>query len=185
MNISETINLIRSALLAPQPTWQEYLAKNRSWKETLLVLTLPLIVGSVLLNCLLTLLVGASLGMSVVVSQILYAIITFAVFTLVLAALAGSFGGITDFDRATAAISLSGVPAYVAGAVTPIPVIGFLIALAGGIYSLVLLYQIIPVYLNVPEDKRVIHFIVTIVAALVVSMILFGLLLPTPDYDNL
>lgn len=49
--------------------------------------------------------------------------------------------------------------------------IGWLISLALGVFSLVLLYKIIPSYLEVPEEKRVVHFIASLIATFILVFI--------------
>jgi hypothetical protein len=95
----------------------------------------------------------------------------------VLSYLAGTFGGKQSFSRALAAISLASIPGILAGIVAAlIPYIGFLIALAGGILSLVFLYKIIPLALDVPDGKRVLHFVVSLIVMFVINMILAAVL---------
>ena len=61
--------------------------------------------------------------------------------------------------------------AWVAGIANLIPVLGGLIALVGAIYSLVLLFLGLPILMKVPEDKKVVYYIVILVAGLVLGII--------------
>jgi hypothetical protein len=82
------------------------------------------------------------------------------------------FGGKSDFSRAFAAVSLAMIPAWVAGIVgAAIPWVGALIGLAGAVVALVFLYQIMPLALGVPDSKRVLHFVVSIIAVLVINVV--------------
>ncbi len=160
------------------------------WQQTALVLTGPLFLINILLSLLFSRLVGG------------YAIYAYggdwfnALITGVVDGcarlrdrrigfnfLAGIFKGTANFSRAFAAVSLAVIPAWVAGAVAAlIPYMGFLIALAGGILSLVFLYRIMPLALNVPDDKRMVHFVVSLVAVIVINMVIglvFGLVTST------
>ncbi|MDX1554955.1 MAG: hypothetical protein R3212_02920 [Xanthomonadales bacterium] len=56
------------------------------------------------------------------------------------------------------------------------PWIGWLITLAGGILALVFLYRIIPLALGVPEDKRVVHFIASLVCVFIINFIVAAVL---------
>jgi len=108
----------------------------------------------------------------------------FAIVVLVFNFLAGVFKGTANFSRAFAAVSLAVIPAWVAGAVAGlIPYLGFLIALAGGIMSLVFLYRIMPLALGVPDDKRVVHFVVSLVAVIIINMVI-GLTLGLGNAGN-
>ncbi|MBT8073723.1 MAG: YIP1 family protein, partial [Xanthomonadales bacterium] len=108
----------------------------------------------------------------------------FAVVVLVFNFLAGIFKGTPNFSRAFAAVSLAVIPAWVAGALAGlIPYLGFLIAMAGGILSLVFLYRIMPLALGVPDEKRVVHYVVSLVAILVINMVI-GLTLGLGNAGN-
>jgi hypothetical protein len=72
---------------------------------------------------------------------------------------------------------MAAVPAWLAGiAGALIPWVGMLVALAGGIWSLILLYKIMPRTLNVPDSKRVLHFVISLVAIIIVNMIVGSIL---------
>jgi hypothetical protein len=97
----------------------------------------------------------------------------FAVAVFVFNFLAGVFGGKPEFSRAFAAMSLAAIPAWIAGIVgAAVPWVGGLISLAGAIVSLVFLYKIMPLALGVPDSKRVLHFVVSLVAILVINIVI-------------
>ncbi len=52
-----------------------------------------------------------------------------------------------------------------------IPYVGIVISLAGGIASLVFLYQVMPLALGVPNEKRTVHFVASIVTLIVINFI--------------
>jgi hypothetical protein len=87
------------------------------------------------------------------------------------------FGGKANFSRAFAALSLVAIPAWIAGIVgAAVPWVGGLISLAGAIIALVFLYKIIPLALEVPDTKRVLHFVVSLVVVLVINLVIGGAL---------
>jgi hypothetical protein len=98
--------------------------------------------------------------------------ITAAVVALIYSAIAGSFGGKSDFALGLAATTLAFVPGYVGQALSWLPWIGFLVAIGLFIYSLVLLWRILPLYLEVPDAKRAVHYVVSLIACIVVMFIL-------------
>ena len=156
-------------MLEPESTWQSYLQGNHNWQETAVLLTVPLIVASSVGAWILRLVFGggafAGGGTSIidVIMGIVLAAIMLGVAAFVIGFLAGVFNGKNDFDKSLGALSLAAIPGYVGAILMPLPFIGFLLSLAASIYSLVLLYRIIPSYLEVPDDKRIIHFVVSIV----------------------
>jgi len=176
---TKTLALVKGGLLDHENTWKTYLENCPDWQQTALVLTGPLFLVSVLLTHILSRITGSyamyayggSWFMALITAVIMGAI-SFFIVVLVFNYLAGTFKGTPDFSRAFAAVSLSVIPSWVASPIaTLIPYIGFLIALAGGILSLVFLYRIIPIALNVADDKRVVHYVVSLVAVIVIMMI--------------
>jgi hypothetical protein len=85
---------------------------------------------------------------------------------------ASVFGGKKSFALGLAAITLALVPGYVGQALSGVPFIGWLLTLGLAIYSLVLLWRIIPLYLKVPDGKRAPHYIVSLIACIVASFVL-------------
>ncbi len=90
---------------------------------------------------------------------------------LIINALASSFGGQPNPVQAQKLAVYSYTAAWVAGIANLIPVLGGLIALVGAIYSLVLLFLGLPILMKVPEDKKVVYYIVILVAGLVLGII--------------
>ncbi len=183
-DIRKTVDLVKGGLLAPEPTWNAYLAETPEWQKTLALLTGPLLLANVILSVLFTWMTGglsaSMLGGSLLMAWV-YSLVAAAVgFTLlvfIINFLAGTFGGQPNFARAFAAVSLTAIPASLAGiAGALIPWLGFLVSLAGGIWSLVLLYRIIPLALGVPGEKRTLHFVATLVVALIANMLVAGVL---------
>lgn len=86
--------------------------------------------------------------------------------------LAGVFADKRNFDAAYAVVALAIVPSALGTAIAPLPWIGWFISLTAGIYSLVLAYRFVPVFLELPEEARVKHFVASVVIALVVSVVL-------------
>jgi len=180
----KTVSLVKGALTDHRATWASYLAEGNDWKTTALQLTGPLIIANVVLVAALSRLLGgfgagAQYGgfLVTVVMGLIAAAIGLGIAVAVFNYLAGLFKGSPDFSRAFAAVSLAAVPAWVAGIVAAaIPFLGFIIALAGGILSLVFLYQVIPLALNVPQDKRVVHFIVSLVCAAILNAVIGAVL---------
>jgi len=180
--LGKTIGLIKGGILDRKATWKSFLADNPPWLQTAAILTGPMLLANIVLTLVFSRMTGAqsSLGygsnsnfLIALVAGIVMAIIGFAVATFVFSFLAGKFGGKHNFDRAFAAFSLASIPAVLAGIVGAlIPGVGALIALAGGIVTLVFLYEVIPLALEVPDEKRTVHFVVSIVAVFVVNLIL-------------
>ena len=177
---TKTLALLKGGLLDHEATWKSYLDENPGWLQTAVALTGPLIVLNIVLSLVFSRLLGgyayyawhSNFFMALILGLIMAAA-GVAIAAFVFSFLAGVFKGNSNFDRAFAAISLAAIPAWVAGPIAAlVPYLGFFVALAGGILSLVFLYKIIPLALNVPEDKRVAHFISGLLAVIVINAIL-------------
>lgn len=177
-NVNKTTQLIKGALFEPQATWQAYLSEENDWKETARILTLPLIVGALFLTLVCSLVFGNSIlfstgiGLGAMLVGVLIGFAGFMITAFILASLAGVFRGNNNFDKAFAAVSLTAVPSYVGVVLGTLPWIGGLLSLGFLIYALVLLYRIIPDYLAVPPGSRVWHFISSMIAVFVISLLL-------------
>jgi Yip1 domain len=178
-DFKKTLDLVKGGLLKPAETWSSYLGENPGWQQTLVVLTAPLILANIVLSLLLSRMMGtmSPFGLAgnwfmALVLGLVMACVAFAVAVFVFNFLAGVFGGKPDFSRAFAAMSLAAIPAWIAGIIgAAVPWVGGLISLAGAIVTLVFLYKILPLALGVPDEKRVLHFVVSLVAIVVVNII--------------
>jgi hypothetical protein len=67
---------------------------------------------------------------------------------------------------------LAFVPGYVGQALVWLPWLGGLLSFGLAIYGLVLLWRIIPIYLEVPDGKRTAHYVVSLLASIVVMLVI-------------
>lgn len=178
-NPAKTMELTTGGLTDPQATWESYLGENPGWQRTAMELTIPLAVAAIVVGWLLSLIFGShfyySYGRGAVLGLILGLIgaaISVTVLSFVINFFADKFGGESNFDRAFTGVSLAIIPGWVGTALGGIPFLGMLLQLAGTIVGLVFLYKIIPLALNVPEDKRALHFIVSIIVVIVINVII-------------
>jgi hypothetical protein len=91
---------------------------------------------------------------------------------LLVDALAPSFGGQKNQIQAMKTVAYSWTAAWVAGAGQIVPWLSVLILLAGGIYSIYLLYVGLPHTMKCPQDKAVGYTAVTVIVAIVLSWII-------------
>jgi Yip1-like protein len=177
-DLKRTLELVKGALFDPEPTWRAYLPVAGDWQKTAILLTGPLIVASTVIAYLISLASGEtsmfgmfrptiiSSAMNIVAGALAAGIVAF-----IFSALAGAFGGKSNFALGLAAITLAFVPGYAGQALAWLPWIGGLLAFGLAIYGLVLLWRIIPIYLEVPDGKRTAHYIVSLIATIVVMMV--------------
>jgi hypothetical protein len=93
------------------------------------------------------------------------------VFALIVNALAPTFGGQKDSVQALKTVAYAMTAGWVAGIGNLLPWIGMLIGLAGGIYSIYLLYLGLPVTMKSPPEKAAGYTAVSIIVALVLGWI--------------
>lgn len=184
LDLNKTLDLVKGSLLDHEATWNSYLGENPGWQQTAVNLTGPLILANVVLGLMFARMTGGftSMGMhpNFFVALILALVLSTIGFLITVGAfnfLAGVFQGKPDFPRAFAAVSMAAVPAWLAGIVGAlVPWVGMLIALAGGIVCLVFLYKIMPLALGVPDSKRVLHFVLSLVLIFIVNLVIASVL---------
>jgi hypothetical protein len=192
IDLKRTLSLISGGVFDSEQTWRNYLPEADNWQKTAFLLTGPLIifaaVGAYIFGFL-----GSDFSFfgqvrPTIISTIMTMIssaIAAAVVAFVVSALAGAFGGKSDFALGLAATTFAFIPGYIGQAVTWLPWVGGLLGLGLFIYALVLLWKVIPIYLAVPDGKRVGHYIlslvVTIVAMAILSMTVGRFLHPSVD----
>ncbi|MDH3615346.1 MAG: YIP1 family protein [Gammaproteobacteria bacterium] len=198
IDLKRTLSLISGGMFDSEQTWRNYLPEAENWQKTAFLLTGPLIIFAAVAAYIFGFL-GSDISLfgqfrPTIISTILTMItsaIAAVVVAFVVSALAGAFGGKNNFALGLAATTFAFIPGYLGQAVTWLPWVGGLLAFGLFIYALVLLWKVIPVYLAVPDEKRVGHYIlslvVTVAAMLILSMTLGRFLHPSvngPSFDR-
>ncbi len=175
-DIQKTIDIVRRALLEPESAWRSWLEESADWQKTALILTVPLVVTAVVGRYIVGLIFSDPFatagGLIGILRGIVFMLIGVGVTAGVYAFFAGVFKGKRDFPRALAVVSLCSVPAYAGSVVGPVPFIGWLAALGLAIYGLVLLYRALPMYLEVPDQSRIVHFVVSLLGTALAMLVI-------------
>lgn len=179
VDLKRTLSLIRGGIFDSEQTWRSYLPEADNWQKTALLLTGPLIVFAAVGAYVFGLL-GSDVSffgrfrptivstiLTMITSAIAAGVVAFAV-----SALAGAFGGKNSFALGLAATTFAFIPGYIGQAAAWLPLIGGLLAFGLFIYGMVLLWKIIPIYLEVPDGKRTGHYILSLLASIVAMFIL-------------
>ena len=180
-DLNASIRWITAVLKTPAEAAPQYKATAAPFLQTFMQITLPAFVASYLVAGILAWLLGGSVGFSAgagfmgFVMGLLFGLVWTFVVAFVFDLFAGMFGGVKNYDHAYATVALAIVPACVGTVLGALPWIGGLLSLVAAVYSLVLAWQFIPVFLAVPEDSRLKHYAASVVtlffAGLVVAMI--------------
>ncbi len=176
IDLQATVRWVTGVITDPETTAQSYRETTPNWQSTFFVLTLPLYVGAYLIAIVLSFVTGGglffgSLSFGIAVFALLWSLLWTFVIAVLFDWLSERFDGKRNFDAAYAVVGLAIVPAAAGTAIGPFPWIGWLISLAASIYSLMLAYRFLPLFLEIPEDNRAKHFALSIIAAIVVNII--------------
>lgn len=184
MKIQELLDLASRGVISPQSLWNDMLDDNRKWSDSLKSPILIFVGVVALLSAVMMVLFGYQIPFMGVVrptigqimlqavgSVVIYAI-SISIMSWVAVYLSKRVGGIENQNRAIWMLFLVSIPSLLGQAFATVPMIGLLLSLGLGIYSAVLFYKAIPIFMEVPLEKRLGYFIVMILASIVVSLVL-------------
>ena len=112
------------------------------------------------------------LGIGWMVMSYVLSLVSVFVLALIVDALAPTFAGQKDRIQATKTAAYSYTAYWVASIGTLVPWLGFLILIAGGMYSIYLLYLGLPHTMKSPPDKAAGYTAVTVVVAIVLGWVI-------------
>lgn len=176
-HLQEMFDTVKQAILTPEVAMTKAKAEGRSAMAMARFLTIPwVIICSIAALLLGMIFYGSLLGVSFMIQQGVMQII-FGIGSVFLVAFladyfAGLFGGARNFDAAFNAVALASVPSVLGMIAGLMPRFGGVISLALSIYSLILLYRAFPIFLTVPAEQRIVHYLATLGAALVIMFAL-------------
>jgi hypothetical protein len=110
-------------------------------------------------------------GVGLAILTFVLGIVGVFILSLIINALAPTFGGQKDSTQSMKVAAYAYTPAWVAGVLNILPSLGMLAALVGGIYGLYLLYLGLPVLMRAPKEKAAGYTVVVVVCAIVLSMV--------------
>lgn len=121
-------------------------------------------------------------GHASIVSALVLAIVSYGlslasvfILGLIINALASSFGGAPNPVQAMKLAVYASTASWIAGVFNLIPLLGW-VSILGGIYTLVLLFLGLPILMKVPEDKKVVYYIVILIAGIVLYAVMAAIL---------
>jgi hypothetical protein len=110
-------------------------------------------------------------GLTQLVLAYVLGLVAVYLFALIVNALAPTFGGQKDSIQSLKTVAYASTASWIAGVGQLLPWIGLLIAIAGGIYSIDLLYLGLPVTMKSPPDKAAGYTAVSIIVAIILYWI--------------
>lgn len=182
MDFGKIIERIKAILATPKTEWP-VIAAEPSTPAGLysgyiaIVAALPAIAGflksSLIGTSLFGITVRSSIGMGLaqMVLRYLLSLVLLYVVALVVNALAPSFGARKDMNQALKLVAYAWTASWVAGIGVIVPWLGWLIALAGGVYAIYLLYLGLPATMQCPPEKAGGYTAVSVIIAIVLGWI--------------
>lgn len=176
----------KNIMMQPKAEWQRIATENTGLGALLTGYVLPLaaigavagVIGSMLFLGMLfgaAGLIPAVIGAAISVGMTLLGVFLCG---LLINALASSFGSQPNQVRANQLAAYSATASLIGSWGAIIPFLGWLFALAGGIYSVVLFYMGLTPMMQTPEDKRVLFTIVLALIAVAVAWV-FAMVMTT------
>lgn len=110
-------------------------------------------------------------GATTLVMSFLFGLLSIFLISLIIDALAPSFGGQKNSMQALKATAYAFTPAWLAGVLSIIPMLGIL-SIVASVYSVYVLYKGLPVLMKAPTERAMGYTIVTVICAIVLSIVM-------------
>lgn len=182
MDSGKIIERVKGILTTPKTEWPIAAAEPATVSSLYagyiaIIVALPTIAGFIKSSLIGTSMFGITVrtpvGMGIVGMLVHYALTLALVYVmaLIVNALAPSFGGQKDMVQALKAVAYAWTASWIAGIAVIVPWLGWLIAIAGAVYAIYLLYLGLPYTMKCPPEKAGGYTAVSIIIAIVLSWI--------------
>lgn len=170
MNI---VDRVKRLLLSPDPEWSVIAGEPATLGGLITGYVLPLAALSAIGSLLGTLFIGLGLmfALRVAIGGLVMAIIAVVILSVIIDALAPTFGVAKNSTNAAKVAAYAPTPVWVGGIFQIIPALGSLIAFVGALYALYLLYLGLMRVMKSPADKAVGYTVVVVLIAIVVGFV--------------
>jgi hypothetical protein len=175
MDFAALIARVQRLLLSPATEWDTIAGEAADVQKIYVNYVGPLLIASAIAGALSLLFFGFGFGTTIqlLLTQIVLGLIGVYVVAFVINALAPTFGATPDMGQAFKLAAYAPTAAWVGGIFQIVPMIGSIVAIVGGLYSLYLLYVGLPKLMRPPEDKVVIY-ILAIIGVMIVIYLAIG-----------
>jgi hypothetical protein len=176
---SGLIDRVKNILLTPKAEWARIATEPADIGKLYIGYALPLLALAAICSFIGLAVIGlpfiGHLPLTWAVTQaalnVVMGLVTLFVAAFIANALAPTFGSKQDMGQAQKLIVYGSTAGILAGVIAIIPSLGML-AIVGGIYSIVLIYFGLPAVMGTPTDKQVVYTAVLIIACAVVFFVL-------------
>ncbi len=195
----DIVSRVKAILMTPKTEWPVIAAEMTTiadlYKNYVIILAaIPAVASFIKMSIIGTTIpfagtfrVGIMSGLTTAILTYVLSLVAIFIVALIIDALAPTFGAAKDQMQALKTAVYAYTAYWVASIAQVIPALGFLIVLAGGLYSLYLLYLGLPRLMRVAEDKAIgytvvviiVQIVLYIVVGMVVGMLLLSFIGPT------
>ena len=192
MDFNKLIARVKAILMTPKTEWPVIAGEPTSagdiYKNYVIWLAGAAAIASFISNSIIghsvfllgTYRLPVTYGLTHAIVSLVLAVAYTWLFAWLINALAPSFGGTKDSVQATKAAAYAFTAGWVGSIAMIVPVLGWLVAIAGFVYGIYLLYVGLPQTMKCPADKAGAYTAVTVVIAIVagwiLSLVVFGIL---------
>lgn len=174
------IERVKNILITPKTEWEVINGETATPQSLLMSYVIPLAVVAAVGPLLTGLLWAGAWGFKYFLITAIIAfisqIVSFYVATIIIDLLAPSFGSEKDINKSAQLVAYSSTPSYIAGLISFIPILGWLIQIGGAIYSIYIMYLGIGPLKKTPEDKKVVYLIVAYVILIALYFVITAIL---------
>ena len=174
------IERVKNILITPKPEWDVINGEQSTQQSLLTGYVIPLAVLSMAGPLLTGLLWAGAWGFKYFLITAIIALIsqlvTYYVATIIIDLLAPSFGSEKNMNKSAQLVAYSATPSYVAAILSFIPIVGGLIAIAGWVYGVYIMYLGVGPLKKTPEDKKVVYLLVAYVIMIALYFIVAAIL---------
>lgn len=176
MDFAALIGRVQRLLLSPATEWDVIAGEAADMQKIYVNYVAPLLIASAVVTGLGVMYAFGFFGaLKFIILQIVLGFVGVYLAAFVVNMLAPTFGATPDMGQAFKLAAYGPTATWIGGIVGIIPGIGWLIALAGAIYSLYLYYVGLPKLMRPPEDKVVVYAL-AIIGVLFVIYLVIGFL---------
>ncbi|MEO1223164.1 MAG: Yip1 family protein [Pseudomonadota bacterium] len=182
MDVTAFRNRVRGILMQPDATFKSDGQPTPPWSVVAREHVFPLIIGSTVVSALMQLVfLPATVSpfdimLLIIVLRLVTNIVLVFAMAYVAARLSAAWGGRGDLDAGFVLIGLATTPMFLAEAVAPFPVLGWLLVIAAFVYTFVLVFRGSPICLGIPDERRGLMVLALIGVNLLAGAILLALL---------
>jgi hypothetical protein len=174
------IERVKNILMTPKTEWEVINGETATPQSLLMGYVIPLAVvaaaGPLLTGLLWAGAWGFTYFMISAIIALIAQVVTFYVSAIIIDLLAPSFGSEKNINKSAQLVAYSATPSYIAGLLSFIPILGWLIRLAGAVYGIYIMYLGIGPLKKAPEDKKVVYMIVAFLIMAAIYLIIVAIL---------